>query len=693
LNRARYAFSAASRSYSAVFKEVDNSHDLIRRRATRVITNTRSKFGLDLHARHSRRVNKSRRTYNGDLDSDPISLPPSAGGSYENSEDKASPLRGGEARTPEFAPEYGPSDTPGVPPGPPRRTFSPEQGHLFSYPISAEPAEGAAPPLVPPISSIPATAPPPYSGLLSPHLRPSTPAPYPPPNPNFRMDSGYDAFHPWYDPNGDLASHASLSSARSELVAAPVPPWLDLGFELGLGPAPPTPVATTPHVPVIATTPHGPVLAAPVLVAAPYGPIPTLPRPASVYAESNASDRTEKSFYAREQVVYDLERKLIIETQKYETLNQEASIRDLRAVHAEQKRLRDVELVNLQAQNNAAANIPQPRQTGFDLHYNQRASTVPPVPATNHSAELQPYFNLLDPTGMAAFGNLNPVPAPLHTPGPVWLNPVTLQTHMPTPGISRKRVPYGRDEPEIESYKTPCPRDPYGKVFHPGDPKDQRNVSTDANSSHWVALFELSAAEHAAVYIDSEDSEWVRLVLSMIKNRSCDKWHSNSIYSRGILTQWLEARTLQRTKGKSKDSTNALNTLEALNFHSNLRAGDDTTKLAEGRATFRLTFIRVITNALTHGCDWMEILACLHVCSRALKTGQQRVRSIVVTAMKDTSLFCNPVLHAMVIVAKLDSSFITGCPWLFQRNTFRRMGSVCLPPARRGRSYPSQPRL
>jgi len=94
LSRARYAFSAASRSYSAIFKEIDDSPDVIRRGATRAITNAHSKFGLDLHARHSRRVNKSRRTYNGILDSDPISLPPLAGGSYANSEDEASPLRG-----------------------------------------------------------------------------------------------------------------------------------------------------------------------------------------------------------------------------------------------------------------------------------------------------------------------------------------------------------------------------------------------------------------------------------------------------------------------------------------------------------------------------------------------------------------------------------------------------------------------
>jgi len=497
LSRALYAFSAASRSYSAVFKEIDNSPDVIHRRATRVITDARSKFGLDLHARHSRRVHKSRRTYNGNLASDPISLPLSAGGSYENSEDEASPLRGGEARTPEFAPEYGPSNTLAAPPGPPRRTFNPEQGHLFSYPISAAPAEGAAPPLISLIPSLPSTAPPAYSGLLSPHLRHSTPAPYPPPNPHFGMDSGYDAFHPWYDPNGDLGSHASLSSARSEPVAAPVPSWLNLGLELGLGPVPTTPViATTPHVPVIATTPHVPVIATtphvPVLVAAPYGPIPTVPRPASAYAESNASAfddlRSEKNFHAREQAVYDQERKLLIETQKYESLNQEAALRDLRAVHAERKRLKDVELAHMQAQNKTAANAPQPRHTRFDSHeptrHHHRTSTVPPVPATNHSAD------------------------PLHTPGPGWFNaPATPQTHMPTPGISRKRVPYGRDEPEIESYKTPCPRDPYRKVFHPGDPKDQRNVSTDANSSHWIALFELSATEHAAVYIDSEDSE------------------------------------------------------------------------------------------------------------------------------------------------------------------------------------------
>jgi len=659
MSRARYAFSAASRSYSAMFKQIDDSPDILSRGATRAITNARSEFGLNLHARHSRRVNKMRRTYNSDRDSMPISILPSAGGSYNNSEDEASPLRGGEARTPEFAPEYGPSDTPGVPPGPPRRAFNPEQGQLFSYPIPAAPAEGTAP-LIP---SLQPMAPPAYSRLSSPHIRPSTPAPYPPPNPHFGMDSGYDVFQaPWYDPNGDLVSHASLLSARSEPVVAPVPSWLNLGLGLGLGPVPhvpvvattphvpvvattphvpviaPTPhvpvIATTPHVPVVATTPHVPVIATtphvPVLVTAPYGSIPTVPRPASAYEESNASAsddlRSEKNFHAREQAVYDQERKLTLEIQKYEILNQEAQLRDLRAVHAERKRLKDIELAEMRAQDETAANPPPQCHTRFDpdepTHHPQRTSTVPPVPAATHSAELQAYFNGLDPTGMAAFGNPNPVSAPLHTPGPVWFNAsVTPQTHMPTPGVSRKRVPYGRDKPEIESYKTPCPRDSYGKAFHPGDPKDQRNVSTGANSSHWIALFELSASEHAAVYIDSEDSEWVRLVLSMIRNRSGDKWHSNSIYLREILTQWLEARTLQRTKGKSKDSTTALNTLEALKFHGNLRAGDDATKVAKGWETFRLTVIRAITNALTHGCDWMESLACLHVCSRALKTG------------------------------------------------------------------------
>jgi len=194
----------------------------------------------------------------------------------------------------------------------------------------------------------------------------------------------------------------------------------------------------------------------PVLVAAPYGPIPTVPRPVSAYAGSNASVsddlRSEKNFHAREQAVYDKERKLhdqecklLLETQKYESLNQEAALRDLRAVHAERKRLKDVELAHMRAQEETAANPPPPRHTHFDSNeptrHPQRTSTVPLV---NHSSELQAYFNGLDPTGMAAFGNPNPVSAPLHTPGPVWFNaPVTPQTHMPTPGVSRKRVPYG----------------------------------------------------------------------------------------------------------------------------------------------------------------------------------------------------------------------------------------------------------
>jgi len=217
------------------------------------------------------------------------------------------------------------------------------------------------------------------------------------------MDSGYDVFQaPWYGPNGDLVSHASLSSARSEPVAAPVPSWLNLGLGLGLRPVPHVPVvATTPLVPVAATTPHVPVAATtphvPVLVTAPYGSIPTVPRPASAYAESNASVsddlRSEKSFHAREQAVYDQERKPTLEIQKYEILNQEAQLRDLRAAHAERKRLKDVELAELRAQDEAATNPPPQRHTRFDpgepTHHPQRTSTVPPVPAATHSAELQ----------------------------------------------------------------------------------------------------------------------------------------------------------------------------------------------------------------------------------------------------------------------------------------------------------------
>jgi len=183
------------------------------------------------------------------------------------------------------------------------------------------------------------------------------------------------------------------------------PPGLELGLGLGIGLAPAAPViSTSPHVPVpaspsivtapapavpvLVTAPYEPILAPPVIVTAPYEPISTTPPPASAYAESNALDRTDKSFHAREQAVHDQERKLLLETQRYETLNREATLRDLRAAHAEKNRLRDIEIAHLQEQNKAAANVSQPRQTRFDshkpTHHHQRASTVPPAPATYH---------------------------------------------------------------------------------------------------------------------------------------------------------------------------------------------------------------------------------------------------------------------------------------------------------------------
>jgi len=79
-SRARDALLAASHGYSTIFNEIDNAPDVLRCRAHRAVTDARSKFGLDLRARHSRRVNKSKRTYNDDFNSAPILLPPSTGG-------------------------------------------------------------------------------------------------------------------------------------------------------------------------------------------------------------------------------------------------------------------------------------------------------------------------------------------------------------------------------------------------------------------------------------------------------------------------------------------------------------------------------------------------------------------------------------------------------------------------------------
>jgi len=73
----------------------------------------------------------------------------------------------------------------------------------------------------------------------------------------------------------------------------------------------------------------------------------------------------------------------------------------------------------------------------------------------------------------------------------------------------------------------------------------------------------------------------------------------------------------------------------------------------------------------------MEILNCLHVCSRSVKTGQQRVRSVIVAATQDQVLCCNPVLHAAVIMSKLDSSFSQGAPG-YSRETPSASWEACL---------------
>jgi len=218
---------------------------------------------------------------------------------------------------PEFAPGYIPPDTPGVPPGPPRRPFNPEQGGLFSQPITQPiPAslagDAALPlrppssifsyaPLVSPIPPHPATDSPASSDLISPHIAPApylvpnphsgmdsgyapvspassrlisphiTPAPYPPPNPRSGMDSGYAAYYPWHDPNGDLASsHSSVTPYAPSLA-----PPLGLGLSPTVPLIPTAPRVSVPTLPVLVTAPYEPIFAPPVIVTAPYEPVST----------------------------------------------------------------------------------------------------------------------------------------------------------------------------------------------------------------------------------------------------------------------------------------------------------------------------------------------------------------------------------------------------------------------------------
>jgi hypothetical protein len=221
-----------------------------------------------------------------------------------------------------------------------------------------------------------------------------------------------------------------------------------------------------------------------------------------------------------------------------------------------------------------------------------------------------------------------------------------------------------------------CPTDEMGRYYHPLDPKHQQNMSDDACRMHWIAFYRVYKDQQALVYKDSEEVEMIKHVLGAKKDRAGDKWHTNSLYHEDKVLSWVDARILQRTRGRSKDSSSAIQTLTTMRFPADLRKGEDPLKMARAWEFFRLNLIRGLDNALTNGCDWPDVLNALNISSRSQETGQQRVNALVKAAIEDIGLQCNPLVHANVFMAKLDLSFSQGAP-AYSRETPSAMWESC----------------
>lgn len=330
-----------------------------------------------------------------------------------------------------------------------------------------------------------------------------------------------------------------------------------------------------------------------------------------------------------------------------------------------QLRLRELQLAEMTAGH--TPQFPPRRETRFesrgDANYNRKGQF------SNYGEELSAFYK-----------SQTDGPSQSHcTPGAHSSATPYKPTHTNKETPPSRRMPFGIGgwgHSQDTGNVLECPTDEMGRYYHPLDPKHQQNMSDDACRMHWIAFYRVYKDQQALVYKDSEEVEMIKHVLGAKKDRAGDKWHTNSLYHEDKVLSWVDARILQRTKGRSKDSSSAIQTLTNMRFPADLRKGEDPLKMAKAWEFFRLNLIRGLDNALTNGCDWPDVLNALNISSRSPEAGQQRVNALVKAAIEDIGLQCNPLVHANVFMAKLDLSFSQGAP-AYSRETPSAMWESC----------------
>jgi hypothetical protein len=247
--------------------------------------------------------------------------------------------------------------------------------------------------------------------------------------------------------------------------------------------------------------------------------------------------------------------------------------------------------------------------------------------------------------------------APLSQPPPPFAESPDYPSTIMKPRLAPSTAPHtlqSSDSPTPISHLAPFPLAP----VHPPDPSKFEAKEKAMLHDVWNSLIEGDPHEVAALYRDSPFYETVLQVLLSKPSRAGHIWHRRVYQLSSTMSKWLAGRVVVNDAKDNPLHFQMLRLAELNNMKFPNHLTSYTPDIAaKAWDSFRLSFIRKVEDALSFGCNSVEIFRALIVSTSNVDTGNSKLNAFLLELVENTFLNLNSLLACDVLLRQLDQSF------------------------------------
>jgi hypothetical protein len=157
----------------------------------------------------------------------------------------------------------------------------------------------------------------------------------------------------------------------------------------------------------------------------------------------------------------------------------------------------------------------------------------------------------------------------------------------------------------------------------------------------------------------SKEFQTIRTVLNARLDHTLTLWRRRSLFTDDNWQEWSYWHSPTRTHRDANDAGRVFSDRQHILTAEGLRSADTETA-ADAWNTYRRFLLIEIRQALVVGFSWTQLLTRLSTTLSDPEYGYQRLENYITAALSDTTLLRYPLLHADVLICKLDASYATG---------------------------------